>query len=101
MNEEVASLMDTTQGWITHHVPAMARDVVDVIVYLLPGALVLTVTVLVYRITKGFVLGTMRRQGRREIQVHRAHSLLKYAFVLSGIILLVITGLLQRAEFLG
>ena len=91
MNEEVASLVDTTQGWVAHHVPEMGRDVVDVIVYLLPGALVLTVTVLIYRITKRFVLGAMRRQGRREVQVHRAHSLLKYAFVLSGIILLVIS----------
>ena len=91
MKDEVASLVDTTQGWVSHHVPEMARDVVDVIVYLLPAALVLTVVALVYKIAKGFVLGAMRRQGRREIQVNRVHSLLKYAFVLSGIVLLVIT----------
>ena len=69
MEQEVASLVDTTQGWVAHHVPEMARDVRDVIVYLLPGALVLTVTVLIYKITKRFVLGAMRRHGRREIQV--------------------------------
>ncbi|MCY3737052.1 MAG: mechanosensitive ion channel family protein [Gemmatimonadaceae bacterium] len=91
MNKEVASLVDTTQGWVAHHVPEIARDVMDVIVYLLPGALVLTVVALVYKIAKRFVLGAMRRQGRREVQVHRAHSLLKYAFVLTGIVLLVIS----------
>ena len=91
MNEEVASLVDTTQGWVAHHVPEIGRDVMGVIVYLLPGALVLTLTVLLYKITKRFVLAAMRRQGRREVQVHRAHSLLKYAFVLSGIVLLGIS----------
>ena len=91
MNEEVASLVDTTQGWVAHHVPELGRDIVSVILYILPGVLVLTILALIYKIAKGFVLGAMRRQGRREIQVNRAHSLLKYAFVLSGIVLLGIS----------
>ncbi len=91
MEQEVASLVDTTQGWVAHHVPELGRDLVSVILYLLPGALVLAILALVFHTAKRIILGAMRRQGRREVQIHRAHSLLKYAFVLSGIVLIGIS----------
>ena len=91
MREKINAWLSNTEGWVSHHVPEAARDVLQVIVYLLPAALVVIGILVTYKTVKAVVLGAMRRQNRREIQINRMHSLLKYPFLLAGIILVIVS----------
>ena len=91
MQERMTDWLTGPEGWVSHHFPELARDLIGVILYILPGVLVLTVLILVYRTAKGLVLGAMRRQNRRPIQIHRVHSLLKYTFLTAGIVFVAVS----------
>ena len=91
MPQVITDWLNSTEGWVSHHVPELVRDILEVILYLLPATLALVVIYIIYKTVKGVVLGAMRAQNRREVQIHRVHSLLKYTFLLAGIILIVVS----------
>ena len=91
MPQVITDWMNNTEGWLSHHVPEMVKDIFGVILFVLPAALALVVIFIIYKMAKGVVLGAMRAQNRRTVQIRRVHSLLKYAFLLAAIILMIVS----------
>ena len=69
--------------------------VIELLPETLIGALSAIATVLAlliaYKVTKGVFLGAMRRQGRSDSQVAQVITMIKYAFMLTGILLVVVS----------
>ena len=91
MPRVITDWMNSTEGWVSHHVPELVKDILEVILFLFPAALALVVLFIIYKTAKGVVLGAMRAQNRRTVQIRRVHSLLKYAFLMAGIILMIVS----------
>lgn len=91
MSRVITDWMNSTEGWVSHHVPELVKDILEVVLFLFPAVLALVVMFIIYKTAKGVVLGAMRAQNRRAVQIRRVHSLLKYAFLMAAIILIIVS----------
>ncbi len=84
MQQKITTWLSTMEQWINYYVPGTARDTLLII-------LVLIAIIATYKITKRLTLKAMQHQKREDADIRQVQSLLKYAFMLAGIILVIVS----------
>lgn len=82
MQQQITTWLSTIEGWFTYYVPEVVRDI-------LPALFVLIAIIIAHRITKRVILKAMQHQRREDAEIRQLQSLLKYAFMLAGIVFVI------------
>ena len=84
MEQEATTWLHAMLGWFDYYVPETVRDI-------LPAILVLIAIIIAHKITKRLILKAMQRQKREDADIRQLQSLLKYAFMLAGIVFVIVS----------
>lgn len=82
MEQETTTWLHAVEGWFNYYVPEMVRDI-------LPAILALIAIIIVHKITKRLLIKAMQHQKREDADIRQLQSLLKYAFMLAGIVFVI------------
>ena len=82
MEQETITWMHTMEGWFNYYVPEMVRNI-------LPAILALIAIIIAHKITKRLLIKAMQHQKREDADIRQLQSLLKYAFMLAGIVFVI------------
>ncbi|MYA24171.1 MAG: mechanosensitive ion channel family protein [Gemmatimonadetes bacterium] len=82
MEQEATTWMHAMEGWFNYYVPEMVRNI-------LPAILALIAIIIAHKITKRLLIKAMQHQKREDADIRQLQSLLKYAFMLAGIVFVI------------
>ena len=82
MEQEATTWMHAMEGWFNYYVPEMVRNI-------LPAILALIAIIIAHKITKRLIVKAMQHQKREDADIRQLQSLLKYAFMLTGIVFVI------------
>ena len=82
MEQEPITWLSAVEGWFNYYVPEIVRDI-------LPAILALIAIIIAHKITKRLILKAMQHQKREDADIRQLQSLLKYAFMLAGIVFVI------------
>ena len=82
MEQETTTWLHSMEEWFNYYVPEIVRDI-------LPAILALIAIIIAHKITKRLLIKAMQHQKREDADIRQLQSLLKYAFMLAGIVFVI------------
>lgn len=84
MRERIGSWLNNANEWIDGNVPEFVGDIV-------PPILVLIAIIILHRITRRVVFRAMQHEKREDAEIRQVQSMLKYSFMLLGVIFVIVS----------
>ena len=84
MRNRIGSWLNNVREWFNGNVPEFVGDI-------LPPILVLIAIIILHRITRRVVFRAMQHERREDAEIRQVQSMLKYSFMLLGVIFVIVS----------